>query len=225
MDHSSFLRRSKAGHSGSSAPALQSFGHRVVLLLLVCAASLLTLAGATLTSRGPFGHGHHVSFIERTVGQPTAHSIRRSPVKRYVSSKTRVTLHQDGVTIVHRGSTIQLASHGAGSAPWQSRADGVLRRTPFGSEAIVTTGTRTEDFLNVESRVGARTWRWKLGDAVAQIGDNGTVEIAGGMTIRPPAIFDDNGKDVTPAGTHWTAAAAAPSSFSSSTTRGCPRRT
>src|SRR6476661_3942931 len=58
MDHSSFLRRSKAGHSGSSAPALQSFGHRVVLLLLVGAASLLTLAGATLTSRGPFGHGH-----------------------------------------------------------------------------------------------------------------------------------------------------------------------
>ncbi|MDX6485552.1 MAG: thermitase, partial [Gaiellaceae bacterium] len=58
MDHPNFLRRSKAGHIGSSAPALSSVGYRVVLLLLVSAATLLTLAGATLTSRGPFGHGH-----------------------------------------------------------------------------------------------------------------------------------------------------------------------
>src|SRR5438445_12453390 len=58
MDHPNFLRRSKAGLNGSSAPATKSIGHHVVALLLVAAASLLTLAGATLTSRGPFGHGH-----------------------------------------------------------------------------------------------------------------------------------------------------------------------
>ncbi|MDT7539439.1 MAG: thermitase, partial [Actinomycetota bacterium] len=57
MDHSNFLRRSKAGHIGSSTPALKSVGFPLVLLL-VGAAILLTLAGATLTSRGPFGHGH-----------------------------------------------------------------------------------------------------------------------------------------------------------------------
>src|SRR5438445_3869502 len=58
MDHPNFLRRSKAGLNGSSAAAVKSIGHHVVALLLVAAASLLTLAGATLTSRGPFGHGH-----------------------------------------------------------------------------------------------------------------------------------------------------------------------
>ncbi|HEY8647234.1 MAG TPA: hypothetical protein VIL77_15295, partial [Gaiellaceae bacterium] len=177
---------------------------RLVLLLLVGAASLLTLAAAlTLTSRGPFGHGQHSSFIERTVGPPTAHSNHRPLVKRYVSSKTRVTLHRTGVSIQHQGNTIQLAAAGAGSASWHPRANGALRTTPFGSEAVVTTGTRTEDFLNVKSRVGVRTWRWKLGNTVAHLGDNGSVELAGGVTIRRPAIFDDNGKDVTPAGTRW----------------------
>src|SRR6266481_116776 len=58
MAYPNFLRRSKAGHNGSSAPAFSALGFHVVLLLLVAAASLLTLAGATLTSRGPFGHGH-----------------------------------------------------------------------------------------------------------------------------------------------------------------------
>ncbi|MCW2965845.1 MAG: hypothetical protein JWO17_3097, partial [Actinomycetia bacterium] len=57
MDYPNFLRRSKAGHIGSSAPAAKSIGFQVVLLL-VGAAILLTFAGATLTSRGPFGHGH-----------------------------------------------------------------------------------------------------------------------------------------------------------------------
>ncbi|HEV7640735.1 MAG TPA: Ig-like domain-containing protein, partial [Gaiellaceae bacterium] len=205
MTDSNFLRRSKAGPNGSNAPALSSVQTRLVLLLLVGAASLLTLAAAlTLTSRGPFGHGQqHVSFIERTVGQPTAHPKHRSIVKRYASSNTRVTLHRNGATIQHNGNTVQLAAAGTGSTPWQPRADGALRRTPFGSEAFVTTGTRTENFLNVKSRVGVRTWRWHLGDTAAQLGDRGTVELAGGMKIRRPAIFDDNGKDVTPAGAQW----------------------
>src|SRR6266850_4898018 len=60
MTDSNFLRRSKAGQAGSSAPA--SLRSHLALLLLVGAASLLTLAAAlTLTSRGLFGHGHHAT--------------------------------------------------------------------------------------------------------------------------------------------------------------------
>ncbi|MFL5962507.1 MAG: OmpL47-type beta-barrel domain-containing protein [Gaiellaceae bacterium] len=58
MNHSNYLRRSRAGHNGSPAPAFRAFEHRVVLLFLVGAASFLIVAGATLTSTGPFGHGH-----------------------------------------------------------------------------------------------------------------------------------------------------------------------
>src|SRR5689334_11639028 len=95
MAESNFLRRSKAGPNGSTAPAVVS---HLVLLLLVGSATLLTLAaGLTLVSRGLFGHGQqHVSFVERTVGAPAGPSLHRPLEKRYASSHTRVAIHRSG---------------------------------------------------------------------------------------------------------------------------------
>src|SRR3954464_3748443 len=203
MANTDFLRQSKAEPYGSAAPALVS---RLILLLLIGTASLLTLAaGLIATSRGPFGHGHqHVSFIERTVGAPAGPSLHRPFATGYASSQTRVTLHRNGATISHSGRTLELAAAGAGSARWQPRANGAIRPPPFGEEAIVTNGVRTENYLNIKSRVGVRTWRWHLGTA-AQLARDGTVHAAG-MTIRPPAIYDDHGTNVTPAGARWALA-------------------
>src|ERR1700712_589607 len=75
------LRRSKAGSNGSNAPALLSVQLRLVLLLLVGAASLLTLAAAlTFTSRGLFGHGH---------------SLSTRPLPSWPESNTLVARHGD----------------------------------------------------------------------------------------------------------------------------------
>jgi len=89
----------------------------------------------------------------------------------------------------------------------------VQRKLPFGRETIVFGTNRVEQSLLVDSRQGTRTWRWRLdaGNLAARVTKDGAVRFAdgtkdSGLRILPVAIFDQNRKDVTPAGLHWSVA-------------------
>jgi hypothetical protein len=194
MAEQQHLRRSRAGHAGSPPHA-----HVALLALVAAATSLLLLAATTL-----FGNTD-VSFTDRVVGPSlSTDTMTGRVVTHHASSKTRVTIDRAGAFVTRHGQTVALATAGAGDAAWQTRANGFLRRTPFGREAIVDTGTRAELYLDVSSKVGLRTWRWHLGNVDATLAADGTVALGAGMSVRPPAIYDEHGKTVTPAGTHWT---------------------
>ncbi|HVC87411.1 MAG TPA: Ig-like domain-containing protein [Gaiellaceae bacterium] len=197
-----FLRRSQAGLSGSSTHV-----HLALLALVGASAVLLLGTALTLTSRGLFGHGHS-SFTERLIGPPVSSSTGTDPsiVKRHASSATRVTIDSTGASISHFDHTVGLSTVGAGDAAWQPRANGYLRKTPFGSEAIISNGTRTELYLDVNQRVGLHTWKWHLGDVNAKLVPGGGVSVGSNLTIRPPAIYDAHGTLVTPATARWSLA-------------------
>ncbi len=88
-----------------------------------------------------------------------------------------------------------------------------MRTTSFGSESILFGINRAEQFLTVQHRQGARTWSWQL-DAThgtPHVDANGGVSFSragslAGFHILPVAIFDDRGRDITPAGSHWSLA-------------------
>ena len=51
----------------------------------------------------------------------------------------------------------------ARSSRWARYSHGVARTTSFGRETVVVTPEKTEQFMTVDRRQGAKTWRWRLG--------------------------------------------------------------
>src|SRR5919204_284548 len=99
---------------------------------------------------------------------------------------------------------------GAGSGAWQRYRRGVVRRTGFGSEAIVVDSTRSEDFLTVSHHRGSHTWRWRLGfvNLHPRSRVDGSIDLLGSGARVPPRIMpvritDGRGRDVTPATARW----------------------
>src|SRR5207302_6591078 len=72
--------------------------------------------------------------------------------------------------------TIALSSVGSGSGARTSYANGTLRRTSFGSEAVATVADKAEEFLTVNRKLGPHTWRWRLDTQLqARVSDRGWV--------------------------------------------------
>ena len=75
----------------------------------------------------------------------------------------KVELGDSGYVVRNPTGTVSLASEDAAGGKWNRFEHGAVRSTPFGSESVVVTPTRAEQFLTVRERQGERTWRWRLG--------------------------------------------------------------
>ena len=135
----------------------------------------------------------------------------RAPLVRRPSHTVTVRLGHDGYTVtVPRAGAVTLAADGS-HEPWSRFANGVARSTRFGREAITVQRSRTEEFLTVSKRQGARTWRWNL----RALGLRPTPDRDGGgfvfrtqhaqspLRLAPVRILDQQGRVVTPNGVHW----------------------
>ena len=121
-----------------------------------------------------------------------------------------VALGDSGYVVRNPTGTISLASEDATGGNWNRFERGAVRSTPFGSESVVVTSTRAEQFLTVRERQGERIWRWRLGTGKLKpkLRVDGSVLVtagadSAGLRIAPVAILDGAGRDVTPAKASW----------------------
>src|SRR3954470_8569879 len=147
-------------------------------LLAVSAALLLTafIAVSELaTLRGPKAHDAS-AYLTRELGPPlgSASLVRRPErgISVDVGKRSGFSVARAG------GGSITLSAKGAGRAPWQHFANGVMRRTPFGHETVTVGPGQAEQFLTVARRQGARTWEWNLGTTLEPRSlPNGTIDL------------------------------------------------
>ncbi len=187
---------------------LRLFIGAVVALLCIGVA-----AGASMlvVSRGHQAASH--DYLATQLGPSATHaSLVRHPGRDFT-----VAVDKRGYTVhAHEGRTasiVSLASTSVAAAgPWRGHRNGVIRSTSFGSEAITTVPGKTEEFLVVDQRQGKRTWRWSLdGTLTPKPGPGGSITLVdkhGALvsSILPVQLLTQSGKDVTPAGLHWSLA-------------------
>ena len=147
------------------------------------------------------------TFVERALG---ASSPDASLARRLATGAT-LSIDRRGLDAHVGAATFALAARDAGRGAWQRYGNGVARPTSFGRETILFGINRAEQFLTVDRRQGTRTWNWRLDatNGVPRLGPDGGVTFtrAGqlvGFHILPVAILDRGGRDVTPAGLHWS---------------------
>jgi hypothetical protein len=120
-------------------------------------------------------------------------------------------VRRNGLVVGHGSSSVEVTSAAHVGGAWTRHRSGAIRETAFGSQAIVFANGMTEEFLTVERRLGPKTWRWRLeaGPWTPRLGADGGISFGTDHTlasfaIEPAKIFDDEGADVTPAGTRWS---------------------
>ncbi|MDQ1703278.1 MAG: trimeric autotransporter adhesin, partial [Frankiaceae bacterium] len=183
---------------------LRSPRSRAILGLALATAVLLAGLSATGKLRSSTGRAPVVS---RALGpQDPGFTLDR----RW-DALTRVSISTKGLHVRHAGVSVALTAAGAGSAGWTSHRFGVDRPTPFGRESIVVAAPRTEEYLTVTRHVGSRTWQWQLASGLSrpQLEPDGSISFVragrqAGVRVLPPLVFAADGRDITPAGAHWT---------------------
>jgi parallel beta-helix repeat protein len=177
-------------------------------VLFVGAAASVTLAvlGALALDRG-----------DQRATSATALSVSLGPrmadasLVRRPSRAVRVQLRRDGYSVSVAGhGTVALARPTRGDT-WSRFVNGVSRETSFGHETITVRPDRTEEFLTVSRRQGAKTWRWRLqaGALRPRFGVDGSISFTGDrapapLKIAPARILDEHGEAVTPRGVRWS---------------------
>ena len=182
-------------------------GHATLLPLLGLAA--IAAAVCLLVAGRHAGHEEHTPapFLTEALGGERTAPL--APV-RAGSATARV----DAGRLVVQGplrERVGLSARVAGDPRWVRRAGGEWRATPFGSETITLGTDDPEHFLTVDRRVGRKTWEWTLETTLAaRLLPNGGVGFVdpathrvSELTIAPVAIFDAQGRDVTPNGVRW----------------------
>ena len=213
-------RSTLAGHTAARRPfAVVGVGVRVVTngtRLWALTALAIVAAGAALVavlavSTAAVRH-EAPAFLARSLGpEAPAASLARVSASGISTSITPV-----GLSFRNQGARLTLASQdvvqGSGSpVPWSKRANGAFRETSFGNEAIIFQNGQIEQLLTVGKRVGKKTWSWRIASNAGypRVGDDGYVAfikdhaIRQDIVIKPVAIFDVQGRDVTPAGLRW----------------------
>src|SRR5205823_634779 len=103
---------------------------------------------------------------------------------------------------------VSISAVGAGNAAWTRHAHGVTRRTPYGHETITLAANAAEQLSTVDRHLGSRTWSWHLGGTSLKpkLRVDGGVSFGPGVATRilPVSIYDQSGRDVTPAGLRWS---------------------
>ena len=147
------------------------------------------------------------TFVDRALGAPSSDAS----LERRLVTGARLSIDRSGIAARVGASTITLAARADGNSAWQRYRDGAARATSFGRESILFGINRAEEFLTVDRRQGVRAWSWRIDatNGVPRIGSDGGVTFvhAGhlvGLHILPVAILDRYGRDVTPAGAHWS---------------------
>jgi hypothetical protein len=171
-------------------------------------AGLLVLAGLVagcleLADQGGTPTDHSVpSFVKRALGAKDAHA----PALRNPAKDTTLQLGDSGAfTIKQLNASLtvqQTASKGGG---WSQHQAGAARSTSFGSEQVVTTKQKAEQYLSVGKHVGTHTWSWLLNTNLGtpSVRDSGYVAfvknhfVSQQLLIPPPKILDAAGKDIT----------------------------
>ena len=172
----------------------------------IATAAAVFLAVVVLAGVGKLDTGTP-AFLEKALGPEKA----EAPMERTPATGVDVRIHDDGYTVSHWGVSVSVASEDVGGAKWRRHVHGATRDTKFGTETIVVTNGKTEEFLTVMERQGEKTWRWKLASRLyPRIGRDGTVVFLDptrhrvtSITIDPVRILDGEGKDVTPEGLRW----------------------
>ena len=172
---------------------------RLILLALVAA-----IAGGAATLIHSGDHLAAPAFLHAALGAEGGKSS-------YVpATGVKVELGDSGYVVRNPTGTVSLASEDAAGGNWNRFERGAVRSTPFGSETVVVTSTRAEQFLTVREHQGKRTWRWRIGTGKLKPKlrvDGGVLVTAGadsaGLRIAPVAILDGSGRDVTPAKASW----------------------
>src|SRR5688500_4770297 len=206
-------RPARTGRLAVAAPApLVVLGFFAALAALL----LFQLAGSTGTAeplRAP-------AFLMEALGAPQADAPLASKPARGVS----VAIRDDGYRVAVKDGSVSLASEEAGQEEWRRFANGVSRPTAFGAETIVVEPKKTEQYLTVTSHQGEKTWTWKLATTLEpRLAKDGGVDFVidrgwheahkhfhgprlAQYRIAPVAIFDAQGKDITPTGLSWSLA-------------------
>src|SRR6266550_1311220 len=194
------FRSAKAGRK-----AVRRF--RSPILLAVSAALLLTAFFAVselATLRGAKAHDAS-AYLTRELGSPlSSATLVRTPARVHPALGGKLELRDGGLKATSGRNTLSLRF--AGSAPWRQYANGVSRPTPFGREAITFGVNRVEQSLLVNRRQGTKVWHWQLSSNLdARIAHDGSVRFgSSALSILPVAIFDRQGRDVTPTGLRWS---------------------
>ena len=118
----------------------------------------------------------------------------------------KVELGDSGYAVQNATGKAALSSEDAAGGELEALRARAVRSTPFGSETVVVTPTRAEQFLTVRERQGERTWRWRLGTGKhkPKLSDDGSVLPHGRRRQRRPWHRSGRGPrrprpDVTPA--------------------------
>jgi|GEM_PF-5873558 len=205
----------------ASNPNVRRLSERPAVAGLSAVRSRVALAAAALLAAGTAaglvelatlqGRSHAVqhrtpAFVAKELGPARPHaSLVRTP-----APGLRTVIDAAGVAVVGRESRIAVRDVWNGGR-WSRHRNGASRRTSFGTESVVVTRKRTEQFVTVDRHLAAHTWRWQLraGRLVPRLGGDGAVaflaqgHILTPWTIAPVRILDADGRDVTPKGARW----------------------
>ncbi|MDQ2910169.1 MAG: hypothetical protein M3R39_04020, partial [Actinomycetota bacterium] len=142
------------------------------------------------------------SFLTRLLGPPAPMPALARIPRRGVSVHVRAS----GYAVKTAAHKVAITSVDSGTAPWRHFRGGATRTTPYGLETIAVGRDRTEEFLTVMSSRAPPTWRWRLDTNGGRptLGRDGSVQLAGGLRIRPVEILDVAGRRVTPPGLRWS---------------------
>jgi hypothetical protein len=178
---------------------------RTLRLVLLAVVAAVAAGAATLIPGGSDNPVAAPAFLRAQLGAEGGQS-RYAP-----ATGVEVELGDSGYVVQDPTGTVSLASKDGAGGDWNRFERGAVRSTSFGSETVVVTPTRAEQFLTVSRRVGPKQWRWKLDTRTLKphLRPDGSVLLSAGnavagLRISPAAILDKHGKDVTPEGTSWS---------------------
>ncbi|MFL5968010.1 MAG: beta strand repeat-containing protein, partial [Gaiellaceae bacterium] len=176
-------------------------------LLAVSAALLFTafIAVSELaTLRGAKAHDAS-AYLTRELGSPlSSASLVRVPARN-----VRVTIRKGGFDLHAPEGSLSLVAQHPGSGTWRHFQHGALRTIAYGQEAVTMHRSGVEESLRIIRPQGRHTWRWRLDSSVDPRLSNGVVAFFDrkrmvNLEIDRVRIYDDNGRDITPDGAHWS---------------------
>jgi hypothetical protein len=197
--------------SASSAESEGRRVHRHRRLVISLVALSIAAIGSTVATfelatlqRDEMVPTHAPTFLTRALGV-------REPSRSLVSTPApdvQVAVHGGGFTIVTPDGTLGLSSDSTGSG-WTAYRHGAVRSTPTGPETITVAPDVTEQYRTIRKHHGITTWRWRLDTTLEpRSSPNGFVGFFDGtrltsLALKPVAILDRRGRNITPAGLHW----------------------
>ena len=176
-----------------------------VLGLVAC---LLAAASMVAVQASRLGHSASTSpALSELLGAPQP----GAPLTRQPAKGVSVRIGRSRLEVAGPSMSVSLGTVGIGTARWARYSHGAARRTSFGRESVVVAAGKTEQYLTVDRRQGAKTWQWRLGSsgATPRVGADGAVGFVANHTlsamhIEPVAILDASGATITPRGLRWS---------------------